>query len=317
MSVHNSQLNDKLPELSIVLPCYNEEEIIADFIAEVATIAGNIGLPFEILAVNDGSSDGTYDELEKLRVNSKFLRVLHFSRNFGHMAALTAGLDHSLATGAVITMDSDGQHPPSLIPELIARWKSGVDIVQTVRLETHDASFRKRLTSVFFYSILNRLSDTAVLAGAADFRLMSRQAVDALNTMPEKARFIRGLVFWIGFKMETVEFSAPARIGGTTKYSFGKMMRFAIDGITSFSTVLLRLSILAGLFAVALAMIYVIYIIIVFLFFGSHLVSGWSSLMLTVLFLGGLNLIFMGILGEYISRIYSEVKNRPIYILKD
>lgn len=305
------------PQLSIVLPCYNEVEVIADFIRSVASIVEGTGMTYEIVAVNDGSRDGTAEALDELDREAGYLRVLHFSRNFGHMAALSAGLDHARATDVVITMDSDGQHPPELIPKLLERWRAGADIVQTIRKETDDASFKKRVTSALFYYTLNRLGDTPVLSGAADFRLMNRQSVDALRRLPEKARFVRGLVFWIGFKMELLEFTAPPRLAGTTKYSFGKMLRFALDGITSFSTVLLRAAVFGGFIAVIAAIFYAVYILVVFFFHDSSLVTGWSSLMLTVLFMGGLNLIALGIVGEYIGRIYTEVKNRPLYILRD
>jgi dolichol-phosphate mannosyltransferase len=213
-------------------------------------------------------------------------------------------------------MDSDGQHPPELIPELVRRWQAGADIVQTIRKETGDAGLKKRLTSSMFYFLLNKLGDTHVIPGAADFRLMSREAVDALQRLPEKARFIRGLVSWIGFRVEYLEFDAPARSAGTTKYSFIKMLRFALDGITSFSTVLLRMAVFGGLLVVAGCLVYALIILAFYLFHGSALVSGWSSLMLALLFMGGLNLICLGIVGEYIGRIYSEVKNRPLYILR-
>lgn len=304
------------PELSIVLPCYNEAAILPAFIARVADCAGETGLGFEILAVDDGSSDGTAEVLDELAGTIPELRVLHFSRNFGHMAALTAGLDHAEASGAVISMDSDGQHPPELIPELLRRWQAGADIVQTIRKETGDAGLKKRLTSSMFYFLLNKLGDTHVIPGAADFRLMSRDAVDALKRLPEKARFIRGLVSWIGFRVEYVEFDAPARLAGTTKYSFIKMLRFALDGITSFSTVLLRMAMVAGVFVLAGCLLYGLLIVYLYLFHGGQLVSGWSSLMLALLIMGGFNLVALGIVGEYIGRIYAEVKNRPVYLLR-
>jgi len=312
----NHQMED-VPELTVVLPCYNEVDLLANFIREVIEQTSLTGLSFEIIAIDDGSSDGTSEVLDELVTELPHLRVLHFSRNFGHMAALTAGMDYARASAAVITMDSDGQHPPSLIPRLVEIWRGGTDIVQTLRRETSDEPFKKKLTSLLFYYTLNRLGDTPVLPGAADFRLMSRQAVNALQRLPEKARFVRGLVFWIGFKMEYLEFNAPARIAGTTKYSFTKMMRFAVDGITSFSTILLRFSIIGGLVAVSAALLYTVYILLIYLFKGDQLVTGWSSLMLAVLFLGGINLIALGILGEYIGRIYAEVKNRPLYIIRN
>ena len=311
----SSSVND--PELSIVLPCYNEVEAAPDFLLSVAKHANLTGLTYEVIAIDDGSTDGTAKALDDLAKLSPWLRVLHFSRNFGHMAALTAGLDHAKASGAVISMDSDGHHPAEMVPILVEKWRAGADIVQTLRKDPPGISIPKRLTSVLFYKTINLLGDTPIPPGAADFRLMSREAVDALKKLPEKARFIRGLIFWIGYRMEYVEYDAPARIAGVTKYNFRKMIRFAIDGITSFSTVLLRMSIVGGLLAVISAGIYFFYVLWMYVFHGNQLVTGWSSIILTVLSMGGLNLIALGILGEYVNRIYSEVKNRPIYLLRD
>lgn len=301
------------PELTFVLPAFNEEVNIDEMTRQLHDAAGRTGLSYEILWINDGSTDGTYDKLEEWSRRDPRVRAIHFSRNFGHMAALTAGLEHSRASGAVICLDADGQHPPDLIPQMVDIWRSGADVVQSVRTSTADERAFKRLSSRLFYVVLNYLSDLDLAEGAADFRLLDRQVVNALVSLPERVRFIRGLVQWIGFRRVMLPYKARPRMGGEAKYNLTKMIRLGLSGITSFSIRPLRLAFVVGLVVLLLAATYGVYVLIAWLA-GIELVKGWPSLLLTVLILGGIQLIMLGILSEYLARVYLEIKGRPVYV---
>lgn len=303
------------PKYSLVLPAYNEVDNIRPMMERLAPIVAELDADCEIIWVDDGSTDGTSDLLDQLAEANPRVQVLHLSRNFGHMAALTAGLEASRATGAVITLDADGQHPPELIPDMLRLWADGADIVQTVRTATKGEPALKRVTSKGFYFLMNRLADIQLPEGAADFRLLDRQAVDALNNLPERVRFMRGLVQWVGFQAETIPYQAGARTAGQSKYGLGKMVLFALGAITSFSVRPLRLTFVLGLIVLLLTGIYGTYVLVQFAR-DANLVTGWTSLLLSVLFLGGIQLLTLGVASEYLGRIYEEAKGRPIYILK-
>jgi len=301
------------PELSFVLPAFNEAENVAAMTAMLRKAGERTGLSWEILWVDDGSTDGTDRALRALCERDPRVRTVRFSRNFGHMAALTAGMENARAVGAVVTLDADGQHPPAMIPRMVRLWQEGADVVQTVRTATAGEGSLKRITSRGFYAVLNYLSDLDLAEGAADFRLLDRQVVDALVALPERVRFVRGLVQWIGFRRVLLPYKAKARMAGRTKYSLGKMVQLSLNGITSFSIRPLRLSFFLGLAVLALATVYGAYVIVAHAI-GVDLVKGWSSLLMSVLVLGGIQLVMLGILSEYLGRIYLEIKNRPLYV---
>ncbi len=307
--------HDGDPVFSFVLPAFNEEPNVGVMAERLVAVGEEIGAEFEIVWVDDGSSDGTGDTLDKLAETDPRIRVLHLSRNFGHMAALTAGLESARAIGAVICLDSDGQHPPELIPDMVARWQNGADIVQMVRNPAETEGVVKRVSSKLFYKVFNLLGDIDIPRGAADFRLMDRHAVDALNSLPEHVRFLRGLVHWVGYTMEYVPYDAPARLSGETKYSFFKMISFAFNGITSFSTYPLRLSFLMATMVILAVAVYVAYVLVCY-FWGEPLTPGWTSLLFAILLLGAAQLLAIGIASEYLARIFIEQKVRPVYLLR-
>lgn len=303
------------PVLTFVLPAYNEAETIPAMAERLNRVAVELGEAYEIIWINDGSDDGTEAMLEDLAAKDPHIRPLHLSRNFGHMAALTAGLEAARATGAVLTLDSDGQHPPEVIPELVARWRAGAEIVQAVREEQGAEDFVKRWTSKEFYRTLNVLADLDLPPGAADFRLLDRQVVEALNRLPERVRFVRGLVYWVGFRREVVPYRAQPRIGGRTKYGLLKMIQLALSGITSFSMRPLRVSFLLGSIVAMLAVVYAAFVLWCY-YVGKPLAPGWTSLLLTMMLLGCAQLFAIGIVSEYLGRVFMEQKHRPLYIVR-
>jgi len=306
-----------LPVLSFVLPAYNEAPNLEPMAARLRAAAEAAGEPesYEIVWVNDGSTDATGEVLETMAARDPHIRPIHFSRNFGHMAALTAGIEAARATGAGITLDSDGQHPPELIPEMVRLWKGGVDIVQRLRRHTAGEPLLKRASSRGFYLLLNCLAELEIPEGSADFRLLDRQVVDALNSLPERVRFLRGLVHWVGFRMETLPYEAPARLAGNTKYNAKKMLVLALGGISSFSVRPLRITFLLGMIILVLAALYGVYVVIAYLS-GKPLAAGWASLLLATMVLSGIQLLTLGVASEYLGRIYEETKHRPVYIIR-
>lgn len=282
-------------------------------IEQLRAVLVSLALPYEIVMVDDGSSDGSLEVMLRLREGDPCIRIVSFSRNFGHMAALTAGLD--VACGeAVITMDADLQHPPSLIPELVAKWKAGAAVVGTVRRRTERERWMKRASSSLFYAVFRRLSPVEMPENAADFRLLDRAVVDVLRRLRERSRFLRGLVAWAGFRQETVTYDASARVAGETKYSTRKMLWLALDGITAFSAAPLRWAIGFGFGVSVLSFIYILYAVCVRLF-TDNAVAGWTSVLGAVLFIGGIQLIFLGVIGEYLGRVFEETKGRPLYVV--
>lgn len=302
--------------LSVVSPMLNEEGGVDAFISEVLAQCDALDIAsFEIVIVDDGSSDTTPALLNAWTAKRPEVRVLTLSRNFGHQAAITAGIFHARGD-AVIVMDSDLQDPPSVIPEMVQRWRAGVDVVYGVR-ETRDGdSWIKRTVAGVFYRMLRSLSDTDIPADAGDFRLMSRPVVDVLNAMPERDRYTRGLVAWSGFRQEPVYFDRPERFAGTTKYPVSKLMRLATAGVVGFSDKPLFLTIIFGLGAMVLAVLGLIWVIVSTLFSWGEQIRGWTSMAVLIMFFSAVQLIFLGIVGVYISRIFVETKHRPIFIVE-
>ena len=300
--------------VSFVVPVFNEEDNLHEFHARLNAVMSQLPYDYDIIFVDDGSRDASAAILYKLSQTDEHVQAYLLSRNFGHQMALTCGLDHAEGD-AVITMDGDLQHPPELVPELVRLWESGFEIVQTVRKDTEDASYFKKMTSACYYKIINKISRVSITPGGSDFRLMDRVAVEALKLYGERARFIRGLVNNLGFNFTTFEFVAPPRFAGQSKYNLRKMFHFALDGITAFSNVPLRWALYAGLSFGLGSMLVIVHVMFI-KFFTEDAVPGWATIAASVLFLGGIELVGLGILGEYIGRIFEEVKQRPLYLVK-
>lgn len=302
------------PTLSIVVPMYNEGSQLYTFYSRVRDILDELGESYEIVCVNDGSSDNTLEQLVALCQIDSRVKILDLSRNFGKEIAISAGID--FASGeAVIPIDADLQDPPELIPKFVEKWREGFDVVYGTRIQRDEESWLKRATASSFYYIINKLANVDIPKNAGDFRLVSRPAVEALKQLRENHRFMRGLFSWIGFKQVSVPYRRPARSSGRSKYTYWKMWNFALEGITSFSYLPLQMSTLCGLGIALLAFVYGAYIIAHTLVQGST-VPGYPSLMVVMLLLGGIQLIFLGIIGEYLARTYLESKRRPLYFVK-
>jgi dolichol-phosphate mannosyltransferase len=300
--------------VSIVIPAFNESgniELLVKKLKDTLKDYHN----YEILFVDDGSEDKTLEILKALCRRYNRLRYISLSRNFGHQNALKAGLDHAIGD-CVITMDADLQHPPYLIPQLITKWREGYEVVYTIRLDDPRVSFLKRIISTLFYRLMNWLSDVHIPKGTADFRLLDRAVVDVLKDTKEYHLFIRGITAWVGFRQYAIEYAPDERYSGKSKYTVKKMAGFALAGITSFSLKPLRLSILLGLFFAVLAFAYGVYAILT-KFLTDQAVPGWASVLASVLFIGGIQLIVLGIIGEYIGKLVMESKQRPHYVIKE
>ena len=308
------------PTLSIVVPLFNEEDNVEPLLERIAGIAATLDnvAAYEIVLVNDGSSDGTLARIRQEMRRRPNLVLVNLSRNFGHQLAATAGMD--IANGeAVVLMDGDLQDPPELIAAFVQKWREGFDVVYATRRTRKGESPFKLLTARIFYRVIKRLTKVAIPVDTGDFRLMSRRVVDALKRTPERHRFLRGLVSWVGYNQIGVEYDRDQRRAGVTKYPLPKMLRFAIDGITSFSDVPLRFASYLGFVSSIIAFVYAL-MVIGFKFFSLNppaYTKGWASTIVAVLFLGGVQLISLGILGEYIGRIYDEVKGRPMYLISE
>jgi dolichol-phosphate mannosyltransferase len=294
---------------------FNEQDNINEFYKRITKVLSALPYEYELIFIDDGSQDGTALLLNELVQKDTRVQAYLFSRNFGHQLALTCGLDHA-AGDAVITMDGDLQHPPELLPQILQLWEEGNEIVQTVRKATEDASFFKNLTSAVYYKMINSVSKVHITPGGSDFRLMDRNAVEAFRLYRERARFVRGMINNLGFKYVTVEFIAPPRFAGTSKYNFRKMLHFALDGITAFSNVPLRWAFYVGLFF-GLGSILLLGHVIYVKYVVQDAVPGWTTLTASVLFLGGIQLVGIGIVGEYVGRVFEEVKQRPLYIVSE
>jgi glycosyltransferase involved in cell wall biosynthesis len=300
--------------ISVILPAYYEEENIQFIYDQITGLdLGEIEL-LEMIFIDDGSRDGTFEEVKKLAKMDSRVKGIYFSRNFGKQIALMAGL-RAAKGDIVITMDTDGQHPASLIPDLIAEYQKGFDIVNTTRSSTDDEGWLKRVSSRGFYGVLNLLSDFKVAPSAAEFRLMNREAVDAYLNFEEQDPYQNGLISWMGFRQSSISFRAPERNAGTTKFNMWKLVSHGLNGIAAFSTRPLRISFLVGLVVMFISLAYGVYAIINF-FFGSTN-PGWTSLMFVILFLGSIQLFSIGIIGEYIARLSKESKKRPHYFIQE
>ncbi|MFC2112803.1 glycosyltransferase family 2 protein [Bacteroidota bacterium] len=302
-------------KLSFVLPCYNEAGNINFIYAELIRVCDDIkNISPEFIFIDDGSRDGTFEKIRKLAEADKRVKGLSFSKNFGKTMAIYAGLKESTGD-LVISMDSDGQHPASLIPVLLEKHSEGYEIVNTRREQSKGAGFFRRMRSRNFYRLINFLSDVKVEPLASDFRLMTRKAVDAFLSLEERDRYTNGLVSWMGFRQISVQFTAPERNAGITSFSVRMLLRLGLDGITSFSARPLRISFTLGMIILFFDLAYGIYAILNY-FFGTT-TPGWTSMMFTILFLGGVQLITIGIIGEYIARLFNESKKRPHFFIQD
>ncbi|WP_299979380.1 glycosyltransferase family 2 protein [Desulfobacula sp.] len=306
-------MNKQQISISIVCPFYNEEDMVNAFMKEIFVVLESISRPFEIVCVNDGSSDNTLEKLLKEQETRENIKIINLSRNFGKEAALTAGLDFARGE-AIIPIDADLQDPPALIKEFIAYWDKGYDVVLAKRTDRSTDSFGKRMTAQLFYKVHNKISSTQIPENAGDFRLVTRKVISAIQELPENQRFMKGIFAWVGFKTAVVEYKRNKRKLGKTSFNGWKLWNFALEGFTSFSTVPLRVWLYLGLFISLSAFCYGSFIIIRTLIFGID-VPGYASLLTTILFLGGVQMIGIGVIGEYIGRMYMESKRRPPYII--
>lgn len=300
--------------ISVIIPAYNEAgniEVIANRVSEQLEHFGS----YEIIIVDDGSTDSTLDEIKEVSKNDQSVKYISFSRNFGHQKAVKAGLDYAKGD-CVISMDADLQHPPELIKELIKKWREGYDIVYTVRKDIQGIGLFKKTTSRIFYKLINWISDVDIPLGAADFRLMDKKVVAELKKFQENFLFLRGLVSWLGYKQTGIEYDIRNRYSGSSKYSVRKMVSFAIQGITSFSTMPLRVSMIIGFVISFFAFLYMLYALFIKIYYQTAL-PGWTSILISVLFLGGMQLMFLGLIGEYLGKMFIETKNRPNYVIKE
>jgi len=302
------------PLLSIVVPAYNEAGCIDEMVRRLTAVLSGLDADYEIIFVNDGSRDQTLERLRDQAARNPKIRYISFARNFGHQFALTAGVDHA-AGDAVITLDGDLQHPPELIPELVGHWRAGYDVVYTVRV-ANKGHATKEFWSRAFYWLMRKLTGVEVPTGGADFRLLDQRAADALRACREQFVFVRGLVPWLGFRRKAVPYEAAERFAGSTSYVFARMLRFALDGVFSFSIVPLRMISFLGAMTILLGVVYGGYTVWVRLF-SDHAVSGWASLIGVMLVFSGTQLLSLGILSEYVGRIYEEVKHRPRYVIAE
>ncbi|MDI6752487.1 MAG: glycosyltransferase family 2 protein [bacterium] len=301
--------------VSILLPVYNEEQTLNELYQQLKEATKDSPYKFEIIFVDDGSSDNSYSIIEGFCHQDKRVRAIKLSRNFGHQLSITAAIDAS-SGDAIVIMDADLQDPPSLIPEMLARWEEGYDVVYASRQQRKDTWF-KRITAHLFYRFFNLIASYKTPQDTGDFRLMSRKAVQALSQLRERNRYLRGLCFWIGYKQTAISFARGERIAGKTKYPFLKMVRFALDGLFSFSNLPLRLSSYLGFVLSFFSLIYLTWILIQkFILKDPHLVLGWTSLLAVILLLGGLQFLILGIHGEYIGRIFDETRKRPLYLIE-
>ncbi|MBS1659032.1 MAG: glycosyltransferase family 2 protein [Bacteroidetes bacterium] len=300
--------------LSIIVPAFNEEGNI-EAVAEQIKQQAEQFRKYEIIFINDGSTDATAEKLRMLHRSNPNIQFISFSRNFGHQSALLAGIHHA-SGDCIISMDADLQHPPAMIPQLVSKWQEGFDIVTTIRDDSQNTSWFKRSTSSVFYKLMNRLSNITLEEGAADFRLIDRSVAQVISNSREYNLFLRGYIAWLGYKQCMVPYIPHQRQSGKTKYSFGKMMMLAINGITSFSVKPLRVAMILGTAISLLAFIYAIYAIYVYLE-TNEAVPGWTSVLVSILFIGGLQLLILGIIGEYLGRTLMQTKQRPDYVIME
>ncbi|HEY0008037.1 MAG TPA: glycosyltransferase family 2 protein [Tepidisphaeraceae bacterium] len=301
------------PTLSIVVPCFNEAEVVHELHRRVSAVCAAAALPYEILLVNDGSSDATWPAMVELCQADSHLRAVNLSRNFGHQLALSAGL--SVARGQrILVLDADLQDPPELLPQMLKRMDEGADVVYGQRTRRDGETLLKRMTAKIFYRLLNSLSDLDIPADTGDFRLMNRRVLDAFNRMPERHRYVRGMIAWVGFKQVPIHYDRRERFAGKTKYPFRKMLRFAFDALTSFSVTPLKLSIWVGLLTAVIAVLLLVWTIVAWLLNHAS-VMGWTSLLSAISFFSAVQLFVLGIMGEYLARVVEQTRGRPLYLI--
>ncbi|MBF0277214.1 MAG: glycosyltransferase family 2 protein [SAR324 cluster bacterium] len=301
--------------ISIVAPVFCEEIIIEETYRQLTGVLQAMDhYQYELIFVNDGSTDQTHSILKKIAERDHHLKVISFSRNFGHQMAITAGIEKARGH-AVITIDSDLQDPPALIPQMIELWEAGNEVVYAKRTERQGETYFKKISAVFFYKFLNYLSNIEIPENTGDFRLLDRKVVDVINNLEEHNRFIRGLVSWVGYRQVAIEYVRQPRLAGKSKYSLGKMLRFAIDALLSFSNKPLRLALNLGFFSIVIAFLVLIYGLV--MHWVGNTIRGWTSTLVTILFLGGVQLFTVGIIGEYLSRMYDDLKGRPLYVIDE
>ena len=305
---------EKITKISIVVPVFNEFENLPYLNERLLKVMTGMGFPFEIIYVDDGSSDGTENRIAELNALDARVNGVILSRNFGHQIALTAGLENAIGN-VIVTLDGDLQHPPEVIPELVAAYEKGFDVVNTARQEHQTISAFKKYSSKLFYKLFNTFANLEIEPSSSDFRLCSRRFLDAFKKLEEKDRFIRGMVKWVGFPQTTIPFKADERLKGVSKYNFKKMLMFSINGITSFSSKPLRIPIFFGIMFCLISLLYSIYILYGVL--NNKTTPGWSSTIFMVMFIGGVQLLSFGIIAEYVLRIFNESKKRPLYIVKE
>ena len=305
------------PVLSVIAPIFNEAGNIVELYRRTKQVMVELGEPWELILVNDGSHDESQQIMEDIYDQDKaHVRVIRFARNFGHQMAVTAGMDYAKGE-AVVLIDADLQDPPELISQLVSKWRDGYEVVYAVRAKREGESWFKLATASLFYRLLYRITDVNIPLDTGDFRLMDRRVVDAIESMREQHRFLRGMVSWVGFKQTGVEYERSKRFSGTTKYPIRKMLRFAWDGITGFSYLPLQLATYLGFGVAALTALAILVVIYLRAFMDRQPLEGQATTLVIVLFLGGVQLISLGIIGEYLGRIYNEVKKRPLYIVRD
>jgi len=302
-------------DLSIIIPFYNEEKNLDYLFERITSVLDQLEMTYEIICINDGSKDNTLFNLIQYHKQNSAIKIINFSRNFGKEIALTAGLDHAQGK-AIIPIDADLQDPPELIGELVTKWREGFDVVYATRRSRSGESWFKKFSADTFYQIIGKMSQIEIPANTGDFRLMDRQVVEAIKQMPERTRFMKGLFSWVGFKQTSIFFDREPRYQGKTKWNYWKLWNFALDGILSFTLIPLKIWSYLGLVISLVSLVYASFLVIRTLIFGID-VPGYASLMVAILFLGGVQLISLGVMGEYLGRVYEEVKARPLYLIRD
>ncbi len=302
--------------ISVVIPAYNEEECITALIEKLKGILDGLKYSYEVIIIDDGSKDRTFEVIKNLAINYKFLKGVKLSRNMGHQAALDCGLKHA-SGDAIISMDADLQHPPELIPQMVKLWEEGYEIVYTQKLENQETTLLYKIWAKTFYSLFNKYSQIKLTPAGSDFRLMGRRSLEAVLSMPEYHKFFRGLVPFVGFKSTSISFDVQKRFAGKRKYNFRQSMRLASDGLFSFSDFALKIPFIIGGAALIIILLYLLYTLILLIFHGTIIIQGWTSVMAILVLSISIQLIFMGILGIYVGKIYFEVKRRPIYFAEE
>ena len=303
------------PTYSVVIPAFNEQEVIGETYKRLANVMTGMGESYELIFVNDGSNDQTAHIIAEFCENDSAVRLINFTRNFGHMAAISAGMEHSRGD-AVFVIDADLQDPPEVFPEMAAKWKEGYHVIYGKRIQRKGESLFKRASAKLFYKFIRRMTAVDLPPDTGEFRLIDRQVCDVVNKLPEKNRYIRGLVSWVGFKQIPVEYVRESRFAGKTKYPLRKMFLFAMDAITSFSYKPLKLATITGFSISFISFLYIISVIYQY-FFTDRTIAGWASTIAAILFTQGIVLMILGLMGEYIGRIYTELQNRPNYIVQE